>query len=109
MEEKPIRDYVDEVSKANSKGYNFENSIKVAEILDITIIIHRFFKQHKSYEGNEYDAVTFEFSYPYEEIRWTSQTSSGVIISQLEDEEKKGLPIKVKITKRKNYYTFVAP
>lgn len=100
-----MRDYIPQAKEP----YNFEDKIKIDDILEKTIVIHRFFIQHKNFQGNEYDAVTFEFSHDGNENKFTSQTSSGVLLTQFIREEKEGLPFRTRIVKIKNYYTMSEP
>ncbi len=98
------------IPKNVGEAYAFKNEIPLADVMDKNIIITRFFIREQNYQGNTYDSLTFEFHHPDKESEmFVSRTASAVLIKQLQEEKETGLPVKVRITKRKNYYTLSAP
>lgn len=107
-EQKTIRDYTPTIP--TGMGYAFDNTVKIDEVMGKTIILHRFFVKDREYHGEQYKQLTMEFTYPDDEdTRIVTQTSSEVLIDQLNAERESGLPLRMKIEARGKYYTLVAP
>ena len=87
------------------------DKVKVDDILDEVIVINNFaVKPSKFSKGDEYVIVSAELNGK----AIIFNTGSGVIRSQLEQEEKEGFPVRVKIVRierkdQPNYLSFAPP